>query len=87
MTDHVFLRIMQSKCLVFNLSFKISFIAVSRGATPTILFLQFVHYLSSFLGTPKNEIPEAALELRQLRIEQFSPKKVKFSTKHEDNSL
>ena len=38
-----------------------------------MLFLQFVQYLSSFVGTPKIEILGAALELCQLKIKQFSP--------------
>ena len=42
-------------------------------------------YSSSFVGTLKNEIPEAALELCQLKIKQLSPKILKFRTKHEDN--
>ena len=50
-----------------------------------MLFLQFVQYSSSFVGTPKNEIPGAALELCQLKLKQFSPDILKFSTKHEDN--
>ena len=45
-----------------------------------MLFLQFILYSSSFVGTLKNEIPGAALELKQ-----FSPDILKFSTKHEDN--
>ena len=48
-----------------------------------MLFLQFVQYSSSFVGTPKNEIPGAALELCQLKLKQFSPDILKFSTKHE----
>ena len=50
-----------------------------------MLFLQLVQYSLSFAGTPKNEIPGAPLELCQLKIEQFSPGILKFSTKHEDN--
>ena len=50
-----------------------------------MLFLQFMLYLSSFVGTLKNEIPEAALELCQLKIKQLSPDIFKFRTKHEDN--
>ena len=50
-----------------------------------MLFHQFVQYSSSFVGTPKNEIPGAALELCQLKLKQFSPDILKFSTKHEDN--
>ena len=45
----------------------------------------FILYSSSFVGTLKNEIPGAALELCQLKIKQFSPGILKFSTKHEDN--
>ena len=50
-----------------------------------MLFLQFILYLSSFVGTLKNEIPEAALELCQLKIKQLSPDILKFRTKREDN--
>ena len=50
-----------------------------------MLFLQLVQYSLSFAGTPKNEIPGAALELFQLKLKQFSPDILKFSTKHEDN--
>ena len=50
-----------------------------------MLFLQFVQYSLSFAGTPKNEIPGAALGLCQLKIKQFSPDILKFSTKHEEN--
>ena len=50
-----------------------------------MLFLQFVQYSSSFVGTPKHETPGAALELCQLKIKQFSLEILKFSTKHEDN--
>ena len=42
-------------------------------------------YSSSFVGTLKNEIPGAALELCQLKIKQFSPDILKFSTKHVEN--
>ena len=52
-----------------------------------MLFLQFVQYLSSFVGNLKNEIPGAALELRQLKIKQFSPGIPKFSTKHKENTF
>ena len=64
-----------------------AFITVSGAITATCLFLQFVQYSSSFVGTPKNEIPGTALELCQLKIKQFSPEILKFSTKHEDNSF
>ena len=42
-------------------------------------------YLSSFVGTLKNEITEAALELCQLKIKQLLPDILKFRKKHEDN--
>ena len=51
-----------------------------------MLFLQFMLYSSYFVGTlTKNEIPEAAMELCQLRIKHLSPDILKFRTKHEDN--
>ena len=51
-----------------------------------MLFLQFMLYSSSFVGTPiKNEIAEAVMELCQLKIKQLSPDILKFRTKHEDN--
>ena len=50
-----------------------------------MFFLQFLQYSSSFVGTPNNEIPGAALEICQLKTKQFSPETLKFSTKHEDN--
>ena len=49
-----------------------------------MLFLQFILYSSSFVGTLVNEIPGAALEPCQLKIKQFSPYILKFSTKHKD---
>ena len=42
-------------------------------------------YSTSFVGTLKNEILGAALELCQLKIEHFSPGILKFNTKHKDN--
>ena len=84
MTDHFFLRIMQLKMFDFNFSFWIAFI-LSRVVTATMFFLQFILHSSSFVGTLKNEIPGAALELCQLKLKQFSPDILKFSTKHEDN--
>ena len=44
-------------------------------------------YSSTFVGTLKNEIAEAALELHQLKIKQLSPDILKVRTKHEDNSF
>ena len=65
--------------------FKLPYITLSRVITATMLFLQFVLYSSSFVGTLKYEILGAALELCQLKIEHFSPGILKFNTKHEDN--
>ena len=50
-----------------------------------MLFLQFLLYSLSFVGTLENEIPEAALEPFQLKIKKFSPDILKFSTKHKDS--
>ena len=51
-----------------------------------MFFPQFILYSSSLVGTfVKNEIPEAALELYQLNINQLSPDILKFRSKHEDN--
>ena len=50
-----------------------------------MLFLQFVQYLLFFAGTLQNQIPGAAMELCQLKVKQFSPDILKFSTKHEQN--
>ena len=55
------------------------------SVTATILFPQFVQYSLSIAGTPKNKIPEAVLELCQLKIRQFSLDILKFSTKQEEN--
>ena len=66
---------------------KLPYITLSRVITATMLFLQFVLYSSSFVGTLKYEILGAALELCQLKIEHFSPGILKFNTKHEDNAF
>ena len=58
---------------------------VSRVITATMLFLHCILHSSSFVGTLKNEITGAALELCQLKLKQSSPDILKFSTKHEDN--
>ena len=58
---------------------------ISQVITATMLLLQFILYSSSFVVTLKNEILGAALELCQLKLKQFSPYILKFSTKHEDN--
>ena len=62
-----------------------AFISVSQAITAIMLFLQFVLYLSSFVGTKKNEIPGAVLEPCQIKVKQLSPDILKFSTKHKDN--
>ena len=51
-----------------------------------MFFLQFILYSSSLAGNlVKNEIPEAALELCQLNINQLSPDIRKFRTELKDN--
>ena len=51
-----------------------------------MLFLQFVLYSSSFVGTlVEHEMPEAALDLCQLNIKQVSPDILRLRTRHEDN--
>ena len=67
--------------------FKSLSITISLVITATMLFLQTELYSTSFVDTLKNEIPGAALELWQLKIEQFLPGILKFSTKHKGNPL
>ena len=67
--------------------FKSLSITISLVISATMLFLQTELYSASFVDTLKNEIPGAALELWQLKIEQFSPGILKFSTKHKGNPL
>ena len=50
-----------------------------------MLFLHFILYSPFFVATLKNEIPGAALEPCQLKVKQFSPDILKFSTKHKYN--
>ena len=87
MTDHFFLEVNSTQNVGFLISlFKLPSppYLVSQVIT-AILFIQFMLYSSSFVGTLKNEIPEAALDLCQLIIKQLSPDILKFRTKHEDN--
>ena len=84
MTDHVFLRIMQLKMFGFNLSLKIAFITVSRVITTTVLFLQFVLYSSSFVGTPKvrsHEVP------RKYAIQKLSSSRQTFSNSAQSTKI
>ena len=87
MTDHVFLRIMQLKMFVFSFVFLncLHHRITSNNNNATMLFLQFILYSSSFVSALKNEIPEVALELCQLKIKLFSPDILKLRTKHKDN--
>ena len=86
MTDHFFLRITQNfGFLIYLFKLALSPYLVSQVITATMLFLQFMLYSSSFFGTLKNEIPEAVLELCQLKIKQLSPDILKFRRKHEDS--
>ena len=75
-----------SKCSGFNVFLNCLYHRmVLLVITATMLFLQFILDLSSFVGTLKNEIPGAALELCHLKIKQFPLGILKFSTKHKDN--
>ena len=58
---------------------------VSRVIIATMLFLNFILFSSSFVGTLKSEIPGTAMELCQLKLKQLSSDILQFSTKHEDN--
>ena len=74
--------ILQSTYLI-----KLLYITLQQVIIATMLFLQFVMYSSSFVGTLKNQIVGADLKLCQLTMEHFSPGILIFSTKHEDNSF
>ena len=93
MADYFFLRIIQLKYWLFSLFFFVFLVfpssphQVSQVITATVLFLQFMLSLSSFVGALKNEIPEAALELCWLKIKQLSADIRKFRTKHENGLL
>ena len=58
---------------------------VSRVIIATMLFLNFILFSSSFVGTLKSEIPGTAMDLCQLKLKQLSSDILQFSTKHEDN--
>ena len=69
MTDHFFLEVNSTQNVGLLISlFKLPSppYLVSQVIT-AILFIQFMLYSSSFVGTLKKEIPEAALELCQLK--------------------
>ena len=88
MADYFFLRIIQLKYWLFSLFFFVFLVFPSSphqvSQVITVLFLQFMLSVSSFVGALKNEIPEAALELCWLKIKQLSADILKFRTKHED---
>ena len=91
MTDHVFFEDNATKnvrFLIFLSLFKLPLspygITTSNNCN-NVVSPVFILHSSSFVGTLKNEIPGAALELCQLKLKQFSPDILKFSTKHEDN--
>ena len=50
-----------------------------------MLFLQFMLYSSSFVGTLKNEIPGTSPEFCQLKIKEALTRHSQIRTKHEDN--
>ena len=82
MTDHFFLRIIQLRMSVFLncLYHRITSNNWNNVISPVYAVFVFLCWYSI-----KNEIPEAALELCQLKIKQLSPDILKFRTKHEDN--
>ena len=86
MTDYFFLEDNSTQNVGFLVClFKLPSSPYRYPSTATVLFLQFMLHSLSFVGTLKNEIPEAALELCQLKIKQLSPDILKFRTEHEDN--
>ena len=68
MTDHFFLEMTQLEMFGFKFVFLNCLHTISPVITATILFLRFMLYSSSFVGTLKNETPGAAPELYQLKI-------------------
>ena len=85
MTDHFFLRIMiQLKMFGFYFVFLNFIHHHNTRVNATMLFFQFILYLSSFVGILKKEIPGAPPELWHLKSK-FSPYILKFKTKHDDN--
>ena len=83
-SGHFFFEDNASQNVRVLISYQIVFITVSRVITATKLFLLLILYSSSFAVTLKNEIPGTALEQCQLKINQFSPDILKFSTHHRD---
>ena len=87
-TDHVFFEDNATQNVWFLIClFKLpsSPYGITSNNCNNVVSPVFILYPSSFVGTLKNEIPGAALELCQLKLKQFSPDILKFSTKHEDN--
>ena len=82
MTDHFFLRIIQLRMSVFLncLYHRITSNNWNNVISPVYAVFVFLCWYSI-----KNEIPEAALELCQLKIKQLSPDILQFRTKHKDN--
>ena len=86
MTDYFFLEDNSTQNVGFLVClFKLPSSPYRYPSTATVLFLHFMLHSLSFVGTLKYEIPEAALELCQLKIKQLSPGILRFRTKHEDN--
>ena len=88
MTDHVFFQDNATQNFRFLIClFKLpsSLYGITSNNCNNVVSPVFILYSPSFVGTLKNEIPGAALELCQLKLKQFSPDILKFSTKHEDN--
>ena len=88
MTDHVLFEDNATQNFRFLIClFKLSSspYGITSNNCNNVVSPVFILYSSSFVGTLQDEIPGAALELCQLKLEQFSPDILKFSTKREDN--
>ena len=86
MTDHFFLRIIQLKMFGFSFVFLYCLLhrITSNNCNNVVSPVYAVFVIICWLSI-KTEIPEAALELCQLKIKQLSPDILKFRTKHQDN--
>ena len=88
MTDYVFLRIIQLRLYGFQFVLFLKLPSAPYGITSNnchnVVSPIYTLFVILFWYS-KYEIPGVALELWQLKLKQFSPDILKFSTKHEDN--
>ena len=82
MSDHFFLRMIQLKIFdsTQNLHHRITSNNCNKVVSPVYAVFDILCWCSI-----KNEIPEAAMELCQLKIKQLPPDILKLRTKHEEN--